>query len=193
VDSRGVFVDTSNQGRIWIGGYDINASYRLPLKSLGLSPALGTLDFSFNFNKVLDNDFQASAVSVRRDCIGFYSNACGAPNWGQRFTQATTWSFNDVDVGYSWRRVSAIKVEPGSGTWFEPYTAVPAYNYVDLSAAWSITKNLRLSLAVNNAFNKAPPKVGNTIATTATNGGETLPSSYDTVGRFYSFAAKLSF
>jgi outer membrane receptor protein involved in Fe transport len=192
-DSRGVFTGSTNQGKIWVGGYDINAAYRLPLKNVGLGAEFGVIDIAFNYNKVLDNDFQATPVSVRRDCIGFYSSSCGAPNWGQRFTQRTNWRFSDFDVGYSWRRVSAIQVEPNSGTYFEPYTKVPAYNYVDLSAAWKVTKNLRLSLAVNNAFDKKPPKVGNTIATTSTNGGETLPSSYDTVGRYWSFGATVSF
>ena len=49
-----------------------------------------------------------------------------------------------------------------------------------------------LSLAINNVTDKQPPKVGNTIATTSTNGGETLPSTYDTIGRYYSIAASIN-
>ncbi|MBC7942125.1 MAG: TonB-dependent receptor, partial [Chitinophagaceae bacterium] len=156
----------------------------------------GLLDLGFNYNKVLDDDFQATPIAVRRNCIGYYSVACtttSAPRWEQRFTQRTNWKVGNFDLGYIWRRTSAIEVEPGSGTFFEPYTKVAAYDYVDLTAAWSVTKNFRLSLSVNNAFDKQPPKVGNTIASTAFNGGETLPASYDTVGRYFSLGATINF
>jgi outer membrane receptor protein involved in Fe transport len=192
-DSRGVFTGSSNQGKIWIGGFDINASYRMRMKDLGLSPDLGTVDLTFNYNKVLDNDFQATSVSVRRDCIGYYSLACGAPNWGTRFTQRTTWKLSTFDVGYAWRHVSAIQVEPLAGTFYAPYSKVPAYNYLDLSANWDVMKGVRLSLSINNAMNNKPPVVGNTIATTSTNGGETLPSSYDTIGRYFTLGLTMKF
>lgn len=189
----GVFIGQSNQGKIWVGGIDVNASYRLPLKSLGLDPKFGMLDIGFNYTKVLDNDFQATPTSVRRNCIGYYSPACAVANHEQKFNQRTQWTMANWSVGYNWRYTSALQVEPGSGTWYEPYTKVAAYSYVDLNATWDVTKNIRLSLAINNVTDKQPPKVGNTIATTSTNGGETFPSNYDTIGRFYSFGATFKF
>lgn len=191
--SSGVFVGQSNQGTIWIGGIDFNVGYRLPLKNLGMDPKWGLLDIGFNYTKVLDNDFMATPTSVRRNCIGYYSNACAVANHEQKFNQRTTWKMANWSVGYNWRYTSALVVEPGSGTWYEPYTKVSAYSYVDLNASWDVTKNIRLALSINNVTDKQPPKVGNTIATTSTNGGETFPSNYDTIGRFYSFGATFKF
>jgi outer membrane receptor protein involved in Fe transport len=89
--------------------------------------------------------------------------------------------------------MSSLQVEPGSGTWVEAYSKVPSYNYVDLSGSWNYSKMLRLNMSVNNAFNKQPPLVGNTIATTSTNGGNTFPSTYDAIGRFITIGANLKF
>ena len=52
---------------------------------------------------------------------------------------------------------------------------------------------LRIGLAVNNAFDKSAPAVGNTIGTTGANSGNTFPQTYDTIGRYYSLSANLKF
>ncbi|MEI6549889.1 MAG: TonB-dependent receptor [Betaproteobacteria bacterium] len=193
VDSKGVFTGQSNQGKLWISGYDLNLGYSVSMKDLGFAPNLGKLDVNFNYNTVGDNAFQPTATSLRRDCKGFYSNACGVANFANKFNQRTVWSFGDYKLGYNLRHMSSLQVEPGSGTWVEAYSKVPSYNYVDLSGSWNYSKMLRLNMSVNNAFNKQPPLVGNTIATTSTNGGNTFPSTYDAIGRFITIGANLKF
>ena len=53
--------------------------------------------------------------------------------------------------------------------------------------------SLRLNMSVNNAFDKKPPEVGNTIGTTTTNSGNTFPQNYDAIGRYWSVGANLKF
>jgi outer membrane receptor protein involved in Fe transport len=130
---------------------------------------------------------------VQRDCLGYYSTACGAPNYKQKFSQRAQWSKGDFSAGYNWRYVSAVIEEPGGTSFLPAYSSIPAYSYVDLSASWQAMKNVRLSLSVNNAFDKKPPEVGNTIGTTTTNSGNTFPQNYDAVGRFWTLGASVKF
>ena len=99
----------------------------------------------------------------------------------------------DFRVGYNWRRLSAVVEEPGGSNFLESFGAIKAYDYVDLDASWSVTKNLRLSLSVANLFDKKAPVVGNTIGTTSGNSGNTFPQVYDVIGRYFSFGATMKF
>lgn len=62
-----------------------------------------------------------------------------------------------------------------------------------MNGHYDVTKNFRLSLTVNNAFDKQPPVVGNTIGGTGPNSGNTFPQAYDAIGRYVSVAARLKF
>jgi hypothetical protein len=48
-------------------------------------------------------------------------------------------------------------------------------------------------MAINNVTNLMPPMVGNTIATTTTNSGNTFPQWYDVVGRAYTLGVQMKF
>ncbi|MCG2585993.1 TonB-dependent receptor domain-containing protein [Massilia sp. TS11] len=193
VESKGVFTASSNLGKLKSAGYDLSVAYRLPLKQLGADPKWGNLDLSLMYNQVQTNTFQATPAAINRNCLGYYSVACGAPNYKRKWNQRTSWSFGEFVFGYNWRHVSGMIEEPGGTDFLPAFSTIPAYNYVDLSAVWNVSKNLRLNFSVNNAGNKQPPLVGNNIAGTSVNGGNTLPQAYDTVGRAYTFGASLKF
>lgn len=185
--SPGIRLTQTNQGAQTTSGLDLKVDYRLKMA------AAGTVDIGFELNSVDKYWFQASPNSVQRDCLGYYSVACGQPNFEQKFVQRTVWSMGPFTAGYNWRYMSAVDVEPGSGNWFADYRSIKAYSYVDLSASWKPTKNIKLNLSINNAFNKKPPEVGNTISTTTANSGNTFPQVYDAVGRFYTLGANFTF
>lgn len=199
VASKGVVLLTSNLGKIATAGYDIGVSYRLPLRQLGLNPSLGTLDLALNATILDKYDYQATPRSVNRNCVGYYSVACGAVSAGEgpvhkiKWNQRTNWSMGDYTVGYNWRHLSAVTEEPGGTNFLPAYATIKSYDYVDLSASWNVNKMLRLSLAINNAFDKKAPEVGNTIGTTSANSGNTFPQTYDVIGRYYSIGASLKF
>jgi iron complex outermembrane recepter protein len=56
-----------------------------------------------------------------------------------------------------------------------------------------LSDKLSLTVLAENIFNKKPPLVGSTIGATGFNSGNTYPSTYDTLGRKYTIAAKLKF
>lgn len=195
-DSKGVFTAQSNLGKVATSGYDLNVNYGFAMKDLGFDAKLGKVDLGLAANFVKTYKVQVTPTSVDRDCLGFYSVACQT-NLGlspkTKFSQRGTWMVGDFTVGYNWRYQAEVKVEPGSGTWFEPFSKVEAYSYIDASFAWAATKNLRVNLSVTNLFDKDPPNVGNTIGTTGTVSGNTFPQSYDVVGRYFSLGASLKF
>ena len=192
-ESKGVLTASSNLGTQNTSGIDINVAYRLNVSTLGLDSKFGNLDLSFGMNQVQSYKFRPTPASIERDCLGFYSVACGAPNYKRKFNQRTNWTVGDFSVGYNWRYVSGVIEEPGGTDFLPAFAKIDAYNYVDLSAVWNVSKMLRLNVSVNNLANKKPPIVGGTIGTTGTDSGNTFPQNYDAVGRYITFGASLKF
>ena len=193
VESKGVQTAQSNLGTQNTSGIDVNVAYRLNTTMLGLDPKFGSLDLSMGINQVQSYKFRPTPASVDRDCLGYYSVACGAPNYKRKFNQRTNWTVGAFSLGYNWRYVSAVTEEPGGTNFLPAYAAIDAYHYVDMSGAWRVNKNLRLTVSVNNLGNKKPPIVGGTIGSTGTNSGNTFPQNYDTVGRYITFGGSLTF
>lgn len=193
----GVVLPLSNLGRLETKGWDVGITYGLPLRDLGLSPALGRLDISFNGNFVESWKFQATPASVNRDCLGYYSIACGSngpsPNPKRKWSQRTAWTVGDFMFSYNWRHISAVEEEPGGTNFLPAYSRIGAFDYFDLGAVWNYNKNIRIALSIANVGDKKPPQVGNTIGQTSQNSGNTFPQTYDVIGRFYTLGATIRF
>lgn len=189
----GVVRQLSNLGQIDTSGFDLSVNYRVTFEDMGINANLGSLNFGFTANKMESFFQQPTPVSVRRDCKGFYSVACGEPVHSSKWTQRLTWDIGEFDFGYNWRHVSGVIEEPGGTDFYAPFASIPAYNYIDLSAGWDVTSFARVALAINNALDKDPPNVGQTIGSTSTNSGNTFPQNYDTVGRYFSLSTVVRF
>ena len=68
-----------------------------------------------------------------------------------------------------------------------------AYDYFDLTLRYSFDNNLEIGLLVENLFNKKAPLLGAGVAGTSFNNGNTMPTTYDVIGRAYTISAKLKF
>ncbi|MBL8343784.1 MAG: TonB-dependent receptor [Rubrivivax sp.] len=196
-EARGVFTALSNLGTFKTQGWDLAINYRLPMRDLGLDPKWGRLDLGLVYNKVDKLEFQATPASVNRDCNGYYSVACGnafaSPNFKQKWIQRTNWSVGDFSLGYVWRHLDKAIEEPGGTNFLPAFASIAAYDYFDFNASWQATKAVRLSLAINNAFDKQPPLLGNTIGTTTANSGNTFPQTYDVIGRYFNVGMNVRF
>ena len=193
VDARGVLTPLSNLGTQRTSGVDVNVTYGFGLKDFGFDPKLGRLDLSLTANRVSKYEAQPTPTSINRNCLGYYSLSCGAPNFKTKFNQRAAWSLSDFVFSYNWRHLSAVKVEPLAGAFFPAYSSIGSYDYVDLGAAWQVAKNVRLNLSINNVFDKSPPNVGNTISTTTANSGNSFPQTYDVIGRYYTIGLTVKF
>lgn len=174
---NGVITQSSNLGRIDTNGWDLGLAYRWKLASEG------RVDASFNATVVEKNGFKSLPSVARIECAGFYGIDCGGPTYKFKFSQRTTWTRGQYTLGYNWRHLGGTDVQGNVASFLEDFRSIKAYNYIDVSAAWRPTKNLTLSFAVFNLGDLKPPMVGNTIATTTTNSGNTFPQWYDVVGR----------
>lgn len=182
----GVGLPTSNLGKLDTRGLDLNLSYEL-------ESGFGMWNFAVNANHVLDYTFQATPNSVVRDCVGFYSVACGIGIYDYKINTSAVWTYNTVEAGLMWRYLSSIEEEPGGTVFLPAFASISSYSYFDLSMGWKATDQLRLNLSVRNLLDKQPPEVGNTIAGTGVNSGNTFPQYYDTIGRFYTLGATVTF
>lgn len=72
------------------------------------------------------------------------------------------------------------------------FRQIKGYDYFDLSLRKSF-KNLELTLTVDNLFNKQPPLVGSGVGGTSFNSGNTFPTVYDVIGRYYTAGVTLKF
>ena len=183
----GFSMPTTNEGSFDVGGIDVGASYRLPVKGLG------RFDFAVQLSYMDKWDFKARPVMDTVECAGNYGLNCGTPYSKTKVSQRTNWTYGDFTLGYNWRFISGVKEEPGGDVFQPQFSTIKAYNYIDLNASWKATKNIKVSLAINNAADKDAPMVGNTIGGTGPNSGNTFPQSYDVLGRRYSVTVQASF
>lgn len=193
LQADGIILASDNFGTNKREGFDLNMSYGFDLADVGVNPDLGGIVLSFQGTLYTAFNNQPTPDAVNRDCLGYYSVACLNPRPDLKTTTRATWNVSDFDVSLQWRHIGSVIVEPGSGTWFEDFSRIPAYNYFDLSAGWDVNDVTRLNLTVANLTDESPPNVGNTIGATAFNSGNTFPQTYDVIGRFFTVGARVRF
>ena len=210
----GLPLTISNQGKFLTDGVDLGANYR---RDLGIA----ILNLSFQGNWTRRSKFQATPVSVYRECVGYYSTNC-SPGGGleggsiqPKFTwnQRTTVTYHKVDLSLLWRHIDHMRQEPADigvngpafvGTFTNPLLGslvgkqvnegrIPAYNYLDLSARVSAGEHVEFTVTVQNLLDKKPPIIGGDIGSALFDSGNTYPSTYDTLGRRFAVGARLKF
>jgi iron complex outermembrane receptor protein len=191
-DGSGVELLFENLEYITAEGIEVAASFDVDLG------AMGDLAVTFNANHYLTNEFSSYSNLPVVDCKGFYSSSCGA-NFGTplpetRWIQRTLWNFGamgqDFQVGYLWRHLGEVESDVPV---FAAFQTIDAMDYIDLTGAWNINDNLKLSVGVTNLFEEDPPVVGNEAADTSNNSLNTFPSTYDALGRIFSIGLNARF
>jgi outer membrane receptor protein involved in Fe transport len=211
----GLFLTTSNLGRLKTDGIDVTMNYNTDL-------GFAKLALSFAGNWTHSNTFNAnvtSPISFDRECVGFISGSCGSLQPEFSWTQRTTLSFDNVDLSLLWRHLSSFRQEPLDViNNFEAYSGpfpsnnsnlpgapqqgafgnrntgfIPSFDYFDLATRIGVGDNLTLTLTVANLFDKKPPLTGQDIGSTSYNSGNTFPSTYDALGRTFRVGARLRF
>ncbi len=193
LDPTGFITDTTvNEGELSTKGVDVKGSYRVGL------PKAGSLLVS------LEGTYTQHLITTpvpgfgSYDCVGFYGSTCGAANPKWRHVLNATWStpWDALNLNLRWRYIGADNSEQTSGNAFLAGTSfavghshIPAYNYVDLSGSFNLSKNVRLELGMNNIADKAPPIVAGADCSTsspagANCNGNTFPGVYDSLGRY---------
>ncbi|MFL6727036.1 MAG: TonB-dependent receptor domain-containing protein [Sphingomicrobium sp.] len=99
----------SNQGKLSTDGVDATFDYRHGLGVVMGTPAKIALNFGGNYTH--SAKFQATPVSLNRECVGFFSVNCQSPNPKWSFNERTTLSLGRVDLSVLWRYIGALDYE----------------------------------------------------------------------------------
>ncbi len=188
----GYIQDTNqNLGALSTEGLDLKAGYRVAL------PKAGSLLFGMEGTYLLNLKTTPVAGGGSYDCQGYFGVTCGAANPSWRHVFNATWStpWDGLDLTLRWRYIGSDSSEFTSsnpflaGTTYAPLSKIAAYNYLDLTGAFDIYKNIRLQVGVNNIMDKDPPLVvGSDCSTSSPAGancnGNTFPGVYDAMGRY---------
>jgi outer membrane receptor protein involved in Fe transport len=185
--SNGYIVgSTLNTGYLLTSGIDVSAAYNFAVGRLGRIDAsvVGT------WTEQMTQEPLPGLGTF--DCKGLYGYSCGQPNPAWRHVARATWNTpgDKASLSLSWRYFDATKVSGGDTTVIN--ARIPVYNYFDLAATASVTKQLQLRMGVNNLTDKAPPVIATGILTSFGN-GNTYPGVYDPMGRTMFVGATLTF
>jgi len=208
-ETPGVILGGSNLGVIQTAGVDLGATYRFDLSALGLKGTPGKLAIGVNGTWLDYYHFQATPNAINRDCTGYYSNNCGTPRPTFRWNARTTYENGGFTASLLWNHMSAVSLEPYLATAITPlstpqpggpnpstvlaaYRHIGAYDTFDLALRQKIG-DFELGLQVENLFDRQPPIIGNTIAGSAFNTGNTFPTIYDVVGRSFMVSGRVKF
>ena len=206
----GLYAPITNQGKLFTDGFDLIANYNTDV----LGFAKWTINFVGNYTR--HSKFKATAVSLNRECVGYYSVNCsftGSLQPKYQWSLRNTFGIGPVDLSFLWRHIDKMVQEPDdvatNGPAFKgtlPATGggalsgrtvdfgrIPSADYFDFTARFNVGDNMTFTALVQNFTNRKPPLIGSSIGSTAFDSGNTYPSTYDALGRRYGVAVKLRF
>ncbi len=185
--SAGVQLFTTNLKSLQAEGVEVTVSTNFDFGDMG------NLELSATINKYLTQESQSSNSVPVLDCKGYYGTSCD-PISDLRWVQRSTWNFEDFTVSLLWRHIDSVDVEPTEANLrFAEFRSIDSYDYFDLYASYQVTESIKFTLGVDNLFDEEPPVLGNDIGDTSSNSGNTFPSNYDPLGRFYKAGLQLTF
>ncbi|KHL52833.1 MULTISPECIES: TonB-dependent receptor domain-containing protein [Xanthomonas] len=182
----------NNIARIEAEGYDLTVGYRLPDTAWG------------SFSVVWDSTYMSKFVVEKplqdpETRVGLYRGGSARDNnWRIRSNLMLNWELGDVGGSASMRyyssqvenctganvatpaNVALLCSDPNRRTdaGAAPRNHVPSVTYTDLAAYWKAPWNARVTVGVNNAFDRDPPQAATAFA-------NSFDSQYEIPGRFY--------
>jgi len=186
-----------NTGAIRTSGVDVEANYTSHLEDWGMG-ANGSL--SFNLLGTYTQDYKVTPVPGEHqyDCAGLFGLTCGTPIPSWRHKLRVSWTSPwDFDLSFDWRHMSSVKFDantndttlngPCGGPCGDLSDAkIGAYDYLDISADYTVHEGISIHAGVQNVFDKDPPILdSNTLGVSAPpfGNGNTYPQVYDSLGR----------
>jgi iron complex outermembrane receptor protein len=183
-------VDTSlNLGTLRTRGVDLQASYTLNF-------AEHRLGFNLVGTKLIEYSNAPLPGFPNYDCTGYYGGTCGipAPEWRHSFRANWRTPWNGLDVAATWRffgKADSERLSPnpqlaGDVNANGIATGVPAYSYIDLTAAMTFAEKFTVRVGANNLMDKTPPLIPSGGVVDCPSGpcnGNTWAQVYDAMGR----------
>jgi iron complex outermembrane recepter protein len=175
-----------NIGFFDVAGIDFVGNYGMEAGSYG------SLDFAFRGTLLDKFDEQPVPGADVNACAGEYGGSCGRPRPEWKHTFNTVWTTPwDLDAVLGWRYVGAVDA------FVDGEPNIDGEQYVDLSgtyhAEWFGDDNAtEISFGISNVFDNDPPVSGFLGGVSYAN-GNTVPGTWDTLGRYYFVGLTQSF
>ncbi len=191
----GSFIEATNFniGKLSTSGLDVGTDYRMKIEGSG------QVDFSLLGTLLRKIEVEPIKGLGSYDCAGLYGANCGTPAPKWRHKLRTTWTTPwDFSLAATWRYFGKVDVDTTSdnplltGAVAEVNRTLKAVNYIDVSGAYNVNKNVTLRMTINNLFDKDPPLAGSTAGAPFGN-GNTYPVVYDALGRRISLNLSATF
>ena len=170
-----------------VQGYDLTASYDLPLSVIGMG-RWGRLRFSDILSITSTWDQQELRGARKVDCAGKWGATCGYPTPDIRNNLRATWVTPwGVRPSFMWRYISGV--EDLNSTQVD----LGARHYFDLAAIWNYNAYTSIRVGINNLFDTAPPIAGSAAGPSNNGNGNTFPGLYDALGRYWFVGVSVGF
>jgi iron complex outermembrane recepter protein len=179
---------TLNLGALQSRGVDITSNYKIDLN------AAGKLSFYFagTYTAQFITEPGGQLGYQWYNCAGYYGNTCGVPDpkWKHTFTVNYDTPLEGLGFGIRWRYLSHVLQDTNSpnpllnGQVYPPWSTIPSFSYIDLTASYVINKTISLRAGVNNLFDKDPPIISTDYFAPPFANNNTYPQVYDSLGRY---------
>jgi iron complex outermembrane recepter protein len=193
------YVSTTNAniGGIETSGYDLEARYALNAFSSSRFEFSGSLTYTREFTTTPDQE----RPHLFNECIGAWGGTCGQPLPKLKGGLRASWMLGDWTASLKLRYIGGVTIDSyllptrqgvanvaGLETRTNP--EIDAQTYVDLTGGYTFGDgNYSLTAGVRNLLDKDPPVLGSSNL----GGSNTIPATYDVLGRVFFVGATAKF
>lgn len=172
----GVPAVLGNIAQIKTDGIDVSASYH------GGSTDGFSYGLSFSGTYVNSYQTQSDPTAPAYQCAGTFGGACNLePISKWKHVADLNLGFGGISFLTRWRLQGAVHEDVQTDIL---KSRIPSYSYFDETIGFAVNDRFDLRLGIQNALDKKPPIIGDTVGADA-NAGSTFPNSYDVIGRSY--------
>ncbi len=187
-----VTVQPFNLSSIYTDGFDIEGSYQFDLSGLHLPGKLALRGLATHVRNFITNTGLPGTIPIQLAGVNLGQNA--VPKWKLLLVEDYTTDKFSLTLQQRWFSAGVLANEYIVCQSNCPVSTVnhptidsnylPGAMYVDVSAAYNVTKNVQAFVKVDNLFNKNAATVPSDI---------TNPGLYDVIGRMYRFGIRANF
>jgi iron complex outermembrane receptor protein len=166
-------------------GYDLELIYEMELPEL--SDWSSRLRLSVLATKITEMSFQGDPTSEKTECKGYFSFPCSGAFPEYRTITHLTWMTGPLTANLAWRwmdgmddKFPSVADDYGFGWATFATPEIDSYDTYDLSLSYAVGEDIMLVAGVINLTDEEPPILGDSAEQ-----NNTLPGTYDTLGRRY--------
>lgn len=192
------FVDFNvNAAILKTQGIDLGVNWSIPLAFSISGEDESNLTFDFKGSRLLNFDYNPLAdVPIENECAGRFGRTCSdlvakgpTPKW--RHSLRSTFRDGPGFISLLWRYIGSSRDDDDQVEY--SLEKLNAKSYFDLTLGYDVNDNLSFAVGVDNLFDTGFQPGAGTQSGGNVQQSNTFPSTYDTLGRYFSASARLRF